>query len=220
MRLSPHGPADPLGPRAGHPAGSAWRTGAETGVPGRSPAASAHGDTPPGAAHPPSEVHLLVRVLPSGSVSRRARAVVRQALLAEGVRGDDIADAETVVAELAANCEWHARPPYEIRVFSRGGVPVWCELVDGTPDLGWIPALLDLPRAQLPPDPLAENGRGLLLVRELSQGHCRAYPTTAFRTGAPAKAVAFALPTRSGIRLAGPPPLHPGRHSVHLHREP
>ncbi|MEU0519103.1 hypothetical protein [Streptosporangium sp. NPDC006007] len=220
MRLSPHGPADPFGLSAGHPAGSAWRTGAETGAPGRSPAASAHGGALPGPAKSQGEVHLLVRVLAAGSVSRRARAVVREVLLAEGVRGDDIADTETIVAELAANGEWHARPPYEIRVFSLDGVPVWCELVDGYPDLGWIPALLDLPRAHPPLDPLAENGRGLLLVRELSRGHCRAYPTTTFGTGAPAKAVAFALPTRSGIRLTCPPPLDPGRHSIRLHLEP
>ncbi|GAA0834881.1 hypothetical protein ACFQVD_14250 [Streptosporangium amethystogenes subsp. fukuiense] len=33
------------------------------------------------------------------------------------------------------------------------------------------------------------------------RGHCRAYATTAFAAEAPAKAVAFALPTRSGSRL-------------------
>ncbi|GAA4200521.1 hypothetical protein GCM10022252_53860 [Streptosporangium oxazolinicum] len=166
------------------------------------------------------EVGLLVAVLRPGSASRRARAVVREVLTAEGLPGDDVADAEAVAAELAANCERHARPPYEIRVFSLAGVPAWCELVDGDPDLGWIPAVLDTSRPQVTPDPLAEHGRGLPLVRELSRGHCRAYPTTTFTTDAPAKAVAFALPTRWGTRLTCPPLPHLGRRSARLLREP
>ncbi|WP_051751414.1 ATP-binding protein [Streptosporangium amethystogenes] len=166
------------------------------------------------------QVGMLVAVLRPGSASRRARAVVREVLLAEGVPGDDIADAEAVAAELAANCERHARPPYEIRVFDLAGVPTWCEVVDGGPDLGWIPAVLDSSRPRIVPDLFAENGRGLLLVRELSQGYCRAYPTTTFTTDAPAKAVAFALPTRWGTRLTCPPLLHLGRRSARLRPEP
>ncbi|MGJ6965542.1 ATP-binding protein [Streptosporangium sp. G11] len=117
------------------------------------------------------EIGMLVAVLRPGSASRRARVVVREVLLAEGLPGDDVADTEAIAAELAANCERHARPPYEIRVFSLAGVPAWCELVDGDPDLGWIPAVLDHSRPQAAPDPLAESGRGLPLVRELSRGH-------------------------------------------------
>ncbi|MEV7008945.1 ATP-binding protein [Streptosporangium sp. NPDC051022] len=179
---------------------------------------SARGTGAPGKRR--DDVHMLVRVLRPGSVSRRARAVVREVLQAEGISGEEIADAETVVAELAANCEWHARPPYEIRVLSLCGVPTWCELVDGDPDLGWIPAMLDLPRAHPPLDLLAEGGRGLTLVRELSQGHCRAYPTTTFTTDTPAKAVAFALPTRSGTRLTCPPLPHLGRRPARVRLEP
>ncbi|WP_326830169.1 ATP-binding protein [Streptosporangium sp. NBC_01810] len=166
------------------------------------------------------EVGMLVAVLYPGSASRRARAIVREVLLAEGLPGDDVTDTEAIAAELAANCERHACPPYEIRVFSLAGVPAWCELVDGDPDLGWIPAILDHSRPQTAPDPLAESGRGLLLVRELSRGYCRAYPTTTFTGDAPAKAVAFALPTRWGTRLTCPPLLHLGRRSARLHREP
>ncbi|GAA3100960.1 ATP-binding protein [Streptosporangium carneum] len=200
MRPPPYGPANPFGVRVERLDDSTRRTG----LPGKG-----RGD-----------VHMLVRLLRPGTVSRRARAVVREVLQAEGISGDGIADAETVVAELAANCERHARPPYEIRVFSLFGIPTWCELVDCSPDLGWIPAVLDLPRAHPPLDLFAENGRGLTLVRELSLGHCRAYPTTTFTTDAPAKAVAFALPTRSGARMTCPPLLRLGRRSARLRLEP
>ncbi|MER5623044.1 ATP-binding protein [Streptosporangium sp. NPDC002544] len=171
-----------------------------------------------GRAH--GDVRMLVRILRPGSASRRARAVVREVLRAEGVPDDDITDAEIAVAELAANGERHARPPYEVRIFNLGAVPTWCEIVDGDPDLGWIPATLDHSRPQTTLDLFAENGRGLALVRELSRGHCRAYRTTTFTTDAPAKAVAFALPTRTGIRLTCPPLLGLGRHSARLLLEP
>ncbi|WP_229798659.1 ATP-binding protein [Planomonospora parontospora] len=169
---------------------------------------------------------MLVILLQPGSASRRARAVVREALRAEGLSDADITDAETVVAELAANAETHAHPPYEIRIFSLAGVPTWCELVDGEPDLGWIPAILDRSSEQTAldlfpgtdADLLPESGRGLFLVRELTDGHCRAYATTAFATDAPAKAVAFALPTCSGTRLTCPPMLRLARHRVRLQR--
>ncbi|WP_181871480.1 ATP-binding protein [Sphaerisporangium album] len=158
-----------------------------------------------------AEVGMLVAFLHPGSASRRARALVREALQGEGVSEDEISDAETAAGELAANAERHGRPPYEVRVFTLGGAPAWCEVVDGDPDLGWIPAVLDRPRVQTVVDLYAEGGRGLMLVRVLSEGHCRAYPTTTFATGEPAKAVAFALPTRSGTRLTCPPLLRLGR---------
>jgi anti-sigma regulatory factor (Ser/Thr protein kinase) len=199
MRPSPYGPDNPLGVHPGHLSGS--KEGRAAG--------KVYGD-----------VHMLVRLLQPGSASRRARAVVREVLHTEGLPGDVIADAELIAAELAANGERHARPPYEIRVFSLGGIPTWCELVDSDPDLGWIPAILDRPHSQTTLDLFAENGRGLALVRELSQGHCRTYLTTTFATDAPAKAVAFALPTRSGTRLTCPPLLHLGRRSARLQLEP
>jgi hypothetical protein len=127
-----------------------------------------------------------------------------------------VADAELAVAELAVNAERYGRPPYEVRIFEVAGVPVWCEVVDGDPDLRWIPALLERPFGLTVPDLFAENGRGLLLVRVLSEGYCRAYRTTTFTTGAPAKTVAFALPTPSGTRLTYPPLLHLARHRARL----
>ncbi|MEV4381318.1 ATP-binding protein [Streptosporangium sp. NPDC049644] len=158
---------------------------------------------------------MLVAILRPGSASRRARTVVREVLRKDGVP-DEIADTEMIVAELAADCERHARPPYELRVFHLDGVPAWCEVLDSDPDLGWIPAVLDHSRPQTALDLFTENGRGLLLVRGLSRGHCRAYAMTTFAAEAPAKAVAFALPTRSGSRLTCPPPLRLGHRSVRL----
>ncbi|MFC4588539.1 ATP-binding protein [Sphaerisporangium corydalis] len=163
---------------------------------------------PPGPAHEVhaevhAEVGVLVTPLLPGSACRRAREVVREVLRAAGVTAGEVADAEIVVSELAANCEKHGRPPYEIRVLVVGGVPTWCEVVDGDPDLRWIPAVLSRPRVQDSPDALAEDGRGLLLVRELSQGRCDAYLTTTHATGTPAKAVAFALPTGDRRRRPG-----------------
>ncbi|MDH2424926.1 hypothetical protein [Sphaerisporangium sp. TRM90804] len=182
---------------------------------------------------PHDDLSVLVRILPPGSASRRARAVIREALQGAGVREPAIGDAEIVVAELAANCERHARQPYELRVLSLGDVPIWCEIVDADPDLGEVSRVLDVLRLKVGPalgardgddgeavglqeaegvvyaraeglDLFAESGRGLLLAYQLSDGRCRAYPTRTIITGAPAKAVAFALPTRSGEDLPLP----------------
>ncbi|MFC4536239.1 ATP-binding protein [Sphaerisporangium dianthi] len=201
MCPTPQRPADPPGRPSGRsPIHRHWPAGGEA-----APQEETRAD-----------VGMLVASLYPGSASRRARALVREVLQGAGVPGADVADAETVVAELAANCERHGRPPYEIRLYSLGDLPTWCEVVDGDPDLRWIPAVLDRPRDQTVLDLFAENGRGLHLVRELSQGHCHAYPTTIFTTGVPAKAVAFGLPTRSGLRVTCPPLLHLARHRARL----
>ncbi|MGC5010173.1 ATP-binding protein [Streptosporangium sp. DT93] len=151
------------------------------------------------------DVRVLVRVLRPGSVARRARAVVREVLGQAGLPGDDVDTAELVVAELAANAERHARPPYELRIFSLDGVPAWCEMVDGDPDPREVRLVLGLLRSvdEIGLPLLAENGRGLFLAHRLSDGHCRAYPAVGLTTGIPGKAVAFALPTLSGDRLTG-----------------
>ncbi|MGW4643564.1 ATP-binding protein [Sphaerisporangium sp. NPDC004334] len=161
-------------------------------------------------------VSVVVAVLHPGSACRRGRALVREALQAEGLSGEEVLDAETIVAELVANAERHGLPPYELRVYELGGVPTWCEVVDGDPDLGWIPAVLGRRHGRVEVDLFSEGGRGLVLTRELSQGHCRAYVTTAFAGGEPAKAVAFALPTRSGTRLTCPPLLRHARSRARL----
>jgi hypothetical protein len=64
----------------------------------------------------------------------------------------------------------------------------------------------------------AAVSESLLIFASLSAWpkYCRAYATTTFATEAPAKAIAFALPTRSGIRPTCPPLLRLGRRSVRL----
>ncbi|RCG32728.1 hypothetical protein DQ384_04415 [Sphaerisporangium album] len=59
---------------------------------------------------------------------------------------------------------------------------------------------------------MTENGRGLLLAYQLSEGHCAAYVTSLLTTGTPGKAVGFALPTPTGLRSPLPslPDLRPG----------
>ncbi|WP_440099317.1 ATP-binding protein [Streptosporangium sp. H16] len=143
------------------------------------------------------DVRALVEVLQPGSASRRARAVVREVLREAGLDDDAVSDAETIVAELAANAERHACPPYELRVLGLDGAPAWCEVVDGDPDLHEVRIILDLLHSveEIGLPLLAENGRGLLLVHRLSQGRCHVHPATAHTTGTPGKAVTFALPT-------------------------
>ncbi|GGK89180.1 hypothetical protein Sme01_49450 [Sphaerisporangium melleum] len=200
MRPTPHRPASTPGDPSGHPPLPRQGGATEAGTPQESYA----------------DVSMLAAALVPGSASRRARALVREVLRDAAVSADAVTDAELAVAELASNCERHGRPPFEVRIFSLSGVPTWCEVVDGDPDLRWIPAILNRPREQTVLDLFAENGRGLLLVRELSGGHCHAYRTTAFTTGVPAKAVAFALPTPSGLRVTCPPLLHLARHRARL----
>ncbi|WP_329083876.1 ATP-binding protein [Streptosporangium sp. NBC_01469] len=147
-----------------------------------------------------------MKVLRPGSASRRARAVVREVLQQAGLPDDDIDTAELIVAELAANAEKHARPPYELRVFSLDGTPTWCEIVEGDQDLHEIRIILNLLHSveEIGLPLLAENGRGLLLAHRLSHGHCQTYPVVTLTTATPGKAVAFALPTLFGNRLIFP----------------
>ncbi|MER5625800.1 ATP-binding protein [Streptosporangium sp. NPDC002544] len=161
-----------------------------------------------------SDIRALVKVLRPGTVSRRARAIVREVLQHTGLPEDDIDTAELIVAELAANAEKHARPPYELRVFSLDGTPSWCEIVDGDPNTHEVRLILNLLHSvkEIGLPLLAENGRGLLLAHQLSGGHCQTYPAITLATATPGKAVAFALPTLSGNRLIFPPlpDLRPG----------
>ncbi|MER5646512.1 ATP-binding protein [Streptosporangium sp. NPDC002524] len=138
-----------------------------------------------------------MKVLAPGSASRRARAVVREVLGDAGLPIDDIDSAELIVAELAANAERHARPPYELRIHSLDGIPTWCEIVDSDPDPHEVGIILNLLRSvtEIGLPLLAENGRGLLLAHRLSRGYCHVRPTTVGTTGTTGKAVAFALPS-------------------------
>lgn len=144
---------------------------------------------------------LIVRVLPKGRAARRARAIVRDVLGDIDVDEGAVCDAELVVGELAANADTHACWPYELRIVIAGGRPVWCQVVDGDPDLAGIPEIFaKLRRDAAPGDqPSAEevpqlSGRGLAIVHRLTNGRCMAFPTVTCASGRPGKAVAFALP--------------------------
>jgi anti-sigma regulatory factor (Ser/Thr protein kinase) len=155
------------------------------------------------------EYRVLVKVLQPGSVAHQARTVVRRVLENASIDSEGISDAESAVAELAANAESHARGPYELRIINIEGRPEWCEIVDGDQDLNGIPEMFQEAGVV---DPCAfwfqESGRGLLLVSHLSAGQCLAYQTTMCATGVPGKAVAFRLP-RQGVQvLSNPLPLH------------
>lgn len=157
-----------------------------------------------------ARVRMLAWSLDPGGAARQARTLLEGVLRGTGLDEAAIFDARLAVAELAGNAERHGRPPYEMRVFIVGGVPVWCEVIDGNPELRRVSAALHDPgplhdTGPCGADPLPENGRGLPLLRELSDGHCLAYPVVTSCTGVPGKAVAFGLPTRSGARHNRPP---------------
>ncbi|MFI0351036.1 ATP-binding protein [Actinomadura sp. 9N407] len=129
--------------------------------------------------------------------------IVRDLLVQAGVVAEAVADAELVIAELAANGVRHAPPPYELRVLYAGvdRRPVWCELADADPCLGRVPELLRQEQApEMGEDldaviaSLSLGGRGLSLVRGLTAGHCAVYATPTCSRPGLGKAVGFALP--------------------------
>lgn len=135
---------------------------------------------------------------------------MREAMRNAGADEAEICDAEIIVGELAANADVHARPPYELRIVTVAGRPVWCEVVDGDEELGSIAALFEeLRRSDGPAvvidwddEPPQESGRGLSIVHRMCGGRCLVFPTLSCTTGAPAKAVAFALPISGGCHDA------------------
>ena len=129
-------------------------------------------------------------VLPNGSAARRARTLIRELLTESGVADSAVADAETMVAELAANAEVHARPPCELRVVMIGRQPIWCEVVDADSNLAAVAKHLHSGAVEA----MAERGRGLPLVAMLSGGRCAVYSVTAMTNDVIGKAVGFALP--------------------------
>ncbi|WP_406516524.1 ATP-binding protein [Streptomyces sp. NBC_00134] len=114
------------------------------------------------------------------NASAQARAALRWTLGQLGLRGEAISDAVLAVSELVANATEHAPGPYEMRLRFIASEYI-CEIEDRDPHVPEIPVIpSDAPFA---PDPegrgggldalldlLAERGRGLSIVNELTRG--------------------------------------------------
>ncbi|MGI5273014.1 ATP-binding protein [Nonomuraea sp. CA-218870] len=117
-----------------------------------------------------------------------ARDLVWRALVLVGLRRDLVDDAVLMVSELVTNAVLHGDPPYEL-VVRVDPTEVVCMVVDAG-------AVSPMPRGA---DVQAENGRGLLIVAELSGGLFGHIPQR-FATcpEVEGKAIWFALPRTDG----------------------
>ncbi len=110
----------------------------------------------------------------------RARAELRRVLAQAGLSGEDISAVVLAASELVANATEHAPGPYEMRL-RRTAAEYVCEIEDGDPRIPAIPVFPSV--APFEPDPegrgggidallelLAERGRGLHIVDELTSG--------------------------------------------------
>ncbi|MBT2509848.1 ATP-binding protein [Streptomyces sp. ISL-98] len=113
----------------------------------------------------------------------RARAELRRVLAQLGLSGEDISDAVLAVSELVANATEHAPGPYEMRL-RRTAAEYICEIEDGDPRIPAIPAFPSAAPFEADPEGrgggidallklLAERGRGLRIVDELTGGDPR-----------------------------------------------
>ncbi|MFD4644789.1 ATP-binding protein [Streptomyces sp. NPDC058441] len=114
------------------------------------------------------------------NASAQARAALRRTLGQLGLRGEAISDAVLAVSELVANATEHAPGPYEMRLWITATDYI-CEIEDRDPQVPEIPAFpSDPPFAPAPEgrgggldallELLAERGRGLSIVNELTRG--------------------------------------------------
>ncbi|MET7511891.1 ATP-binding protein [Streptomyces sp. NPDC005480] len=110
----------------------------------------------------------------------QARAALRGVLGQLGLSGEAISDAVLAVSELVANATEHAPGPYEMRLRLAAAEFV-CEIEDADPRVPEIPAFPSDAAFALDPGRrgggldallslLAERGRGLSIVHELTQG--------------------------------------------------
>jgi anti-sigma regulatory factor (Ser/Thr protein kinase) len=112
--------------------------------------------------------------------SAQARVALRRILDQLGLSGEAIGDAVLAVSELVANATEHAPGPYEMRLRLTAAEYI-CEIEDRDPHVPEIPAFPS--GAPFAPDPegrgggldallvlLAERGRGLSIVNELTRG--------------------------------------------------
>ncbi|MFJ3987700.1 ATP-binding protein [Streptomyces sp. NPDC090032] len=110
----------------------------------------------------------------------QARAALRGILGQLDLSAEAISDAVLTVSELVANATEHAPGPYEMRL-RLAAAEFFCEIEDADPRIPGIPAFPSAaPFAPVPEGRgggldallslLAERGRGLAIVNELTQG--------------------------------------------------
>lgn len=103
-----------------------------------------------------------------------ARAVLRRLLIDLGLPGDIISDGVLAVSELVANAHENACGPYEMHFRCAAGRYI-CEIHDGDAlipgdlYLSVVPSW-NVAATEKTVDPLAERGRGLRIVNELTRG--------------------------------------------------
>ncbi len=116
----------------------------------------------------------------SPGVPAQARAALRCALDQLGYDDEVISDAVLAVSELVANATEHAVGPYELRLRCTAA-EVICEVEDGDPRIPEVPAFPVAPLYEPVEEHrgggldalcvlLAESGRGLHIVQELTKG--------------------------------------------------
>ncbi|WP_242905305.1 ATP-binding protein [Actinomadura terrae] len=140
--------------------------------------------------------------LPRGpGCAGHARRVLAGALAAIGAPPDVIADARLMVSELATNAHQHAgeHGPHELWLDRDGPLEVRCAVFDAYADAFGDACADPLYDTRLPGYSWTSGdcGRGLSIVRELSEG-CWGMHRTLSRLGPPVqgKAVWFAVPAR------------------------
>ncbi|MGW6157380.1 ATP-binding protein [Streptomyces sp. NPDC055144] len=185
-------PSDAVLPSAGGPLRR--RRSAYARGPGAWPSPTHHprtacgeGRAPVNSPYPPrprpvvTNPHVVLRWTSSTpNPSAQARAALRRILAQLGLSGEAIGDAVLAVSELVANATEHAPGPYEMRLRLTAAEYI-CEIEDRDPHVPEIPAFPS--DANFAPDPegrgggldalldlLAERGRGLSIVNELTRG--------------------------------------------------
>ena len=151
-------------------------------------------------ARPPRDtIHVVWRWTNcSPSPTTRARTALRCALDQLGYEGEAISDAVLAASELVANATEHAVGPYEMCLRSTA-TEIICEIWDCDPRIPELPAFPAVaPFTPVEEDRgggldalcalLAERGRGLLIVNELTKG------AWGFRREARSKAAWLAIP--------------------------
>jgi len=111
-----------------------------------------------------ADAALRIEIPPDARCSRAVRERITTYALSHGVAAYDASEFVTAVSEAVANAVEHSRTLRTIEVScSLAGGRLTASVVDY--GIGFSPELLRVPR---PPDPLAERGRGLPIMRQCS----------------------------------------------------